>query len=147
MFLDLKNLIFNYLNNLIYLYDLEDKTLYLKHFYIFVNWYHKSDLNWKVWIRRRKRMEKYELVEENVGIGKVAVVKLMRHRETKEHVAVKFIPRDLTVHSHSCTFIFFQQSSSFFYNLGFYSFNVQFYYIWNRFPTQDCLVFCFHIKC
>ncbi|KAG2410384.1 Serine/threonine-protein kinase [Vigna angularis] len=42
-------------------------------------------------------MEKYELVEENVGNGKVAVVKLMRHRETKEHVAVKFIPRDLTV--------------------------------------------------
>ncbi|BAT73508.1 hypothetical protein LR48_Vigan813s000500 [Vigna angularis] len=42
-------------------------------------------------------MEKYELVEENVGNGKVAVVKLMRHRETKEHVAVKFIPRDLTI--------------------------------------------------
>ncbi|KAK8472591.1 hypothetical protein PHAVU_002G249300 [Phaseolus vulgaris] len=39
-------------------------------------------------------MEKYEVVEENVGYGRFAMVKLMRHRETKHLVAVKFIPRD-----------------------------------------------------
>ncbi|XP_027920418.1 serine/threonine-protein kinase SAPK7-like [Vigna unguiculata] len=43
-------------------------------------------------------MEKYELVEENIGDGRVAVVKLMRHRETKEHVAVKFMERGHKIH-------------------------------------------------
>ncbi|RDY03538.1 Serine/threonine-protein kinase SAPK7, partial [Mucuna pruriens] len=39
-------------------------------------------------------MEKYEAVEENVGVGRYATVRLMRHKETKDLVAVKFIPRD-----------------------------------------------------
>lgn len=54
---------------------------------------------------REELMEKYELVEENIGDGRVAVVKLMRHRETKEHVAVKFMERGHKVHFYFLFFI------------------------------------------
>ena len=37
-------------------------------------------------------MDKYELVRD-IGSGNFGVARLMRHKETKELVAVKFIPR------------------------------------------------------
>ncbi|XP_020218936.2 serine/threonine-protein kinase SRK2A-like isoform X1 [Cajanus cajan] len=44
--------------------------------------------------RKRKRvMEKYEVVEEDIGLGRYAVVKRMRHKNTRHLVAVKHIPR------------------------------------------------------
>ncbi|KAK7399682.1 hypothetical protein VNO78_10871 [Psophocarpus tetragonolobus] len=42
-------------------------------------------------------MEKYEIVEKDIGLGKFAVVTLMRHKHTKDLVAVKYIPRDTTI--------------------------------------------------
>ncbi|KHN48096.1 serine/threonine-protein kinase SAPK7-like [Glycine soja] len=39
-------------------------------------------------------MEKYEIVNEEIGIGRDAVVRLMRCKETKDLVAVKYIPRE-----------------------------------------------------
>ncbi|TKY60156.1 Serine/threonine-protein kinase SRK2A [Spatholobus suberectus] len=38
-------------------------------------------------------MEKYEAVEEKIGVGRFSVVRLMRHKETKDLVAVKYLPR------------------------------------------------------
>ncbi|CAJ1938315.1 unnamed protein product [Sphenostylis stenocarpa] len=55
-------------------------------------------------------MEKYEVVKESIGYGRYAMVRLMRHRETKDLVAVKFIPRhymieesvDREIMNHRC---------------------------------------------
>ncbi|RWW36333.1 hypothetical protein BHE74_00058656 [Ensete ventricosum] len=41
---------------------------------------------------RKGRMEKYEVVR-NIGSGNFGVAKLMRHKETKELVAMKYIER------------------------------------------------------
>ena len=41
-------------------------------------------------------MEKYELLKD-IGSGNFGVARLMRNRETKELVAMKYIPRGLKV--------------------------------------------------
>lgn len=42
-------------------------------------------------------MEKYELVKD-IGSGNFGVARLMRNKETKELVAMKYIERGLKVH-------------------------------------------------
>jgi serine/threonine protein kinase len=41
-------------------------------------------------------MERYELLKD-IGAGNFGVARLMRHKETKELVAMKYIPRGLKV--------------------------------------------------
>lgn len=43
-------------------------------------------------------MEKYEVVKDHIGDGNYAVVRLLRHRETKDLFAVKYIPRGYKVY-------------------------------------------------
>jgi serine/threonine protein kinase len=50
-------------------------------------------------------MEKYEPVRE-IGSGNFGVAKLMRNRDTRELVAMKFIERGYRVHP-SCSKIYF----------------------------------------
>lgn len=50
-------------------------------------------------------MEKYEVVKD-IGSGNFGVARLMRHRETKELVAMKYIERGhkVPLHLHMCKF-------------------------------------------
>lgn len=57
-------------------------------------------------------MEKYELVRD-LGSGNFGVARLLRNKETKELVAIKYIPRGLKV-----PFLFFFHSF-FFFSLDF----------------------------
>lgn len=52
-------------------------------------------------------MEKYEVVNEEIGIGRDAVVRLMRCKETKDLVAVKYIPREDRVRCYLCIHLYF----------------------------------------
>lgn len=45
-------------------------------------------------------MEKYELVKD-IGGGNFGVARLMRHKETKELVAMKYIERGQKIHENS----------------------------------------------
>uniref|UniRef100_A0A453DKQ7 Protein kinase domain-containing protein n=1 Tax=Aegilops tauschii subsp. strangulata TaxID=200361 RepID=A0A453DKQ7_AEGTS len=57
----------------------------------------RSEVNWS---RERSGMEKYEPVRE-IGSGNFGVAKLMRNRETRELVAMKFIERGYRVRTPS----------------------------------------------
>lgn len=46
-------------------------------------------------------MDKYEVVKD-IGSGNFGVARLMRHRETKELVAMKYIERGHKVHLQPC---------------------------------------------
>ena len=52
-------------------------------------------------------MEKYELVKD-IGAGNFGVARLMRNKETKELVAMKYIERGHKVHAFFFFFFFFQ---------------------------------------
>jgi serine/threonine protein kinase len=45
-------------------------------------------------------MERYELLKD-IGAGNFGVARLMRNKETKELVAMKYIPRGLKVRTHA----------------------------------------------
>jgi hypothetical protein len=49
-------------------------------------------------------MEKYELLKD-IGAGNFGVARLMRNRETKELVAMKYIPRGQKVSGRSSEFL------------------------------------------
>ena len=51
-------------------------------------------------------MEKYELVKD-IGAGNFGVARLMRNKETKELVAMKYIERGHKVHAFFFFFFFF----------------------------------------
>lgn len=48
---------------------------------------------------RRKRMEKYDVVK-HLGAGNFGVARLLRHKETKELVAMKYIERGHKVYTY-----------------------------------------------
>lgn len=54
-----------------------------------------------IWDRfARKKMDKYEMVKD-LGSGNFGVARLLRNKETKELVAIKYIPRGQKVRSFS----------------------------------------------
>lgn len=59
-------------------------------------------------------MEKYELVKD-IGAGNFGVARLMRNKETKELVAMKYIERGHKVLYINCFFSFFFFYDNFIY--------------------------------
>jgi serine/threonine-protein kinase SRK2 len=49
-------------------------------------------------------MEKYELLKD-IGSGNFGVARLMRNKETKELVAMKYIPRGLKVRACAAAYL------------------------------------------